>query len=397
MAAGRRRPLALRVTLLLVGIVIAAIAVEIAFRLFWTLPPWFAHFQQAGMDAATADGGVALQPGYRGTLKIGDERTTAVEIDSLGMRGPQRGAREPGERGVLVLGDSMVFGYGVEGSEALPARLEAALRAAALPAVVGNAGVPGFGIQHAVDHMSRLDAPFRADAFVLCGYLGNDAIDVVSPARAVYAGLQLQGDMARLVKTSWRTRLALRSRAALWLETWIFTNKPEWSPLATVTPDPQEVELAAGMPPDAQRHAGLFLDVADPEATWQQGTPPVIPRLLDKLRESLQRAQQIASKRPLVFVVLPTLWQVDEGKRVERLRQLGFDPVKFDRGLAQQRWSGVAKQLGIVCLDATPMLAAESDHAGLFIGDGGHFSGRGNDVVGRWLASELAPLLRAPK
>lgn len=396
MAAGarRRRHPALRVTALLLGIVLMLVAVEIVFRLFCTLPPWFAALQLADMYEATAGGGVALLPGHRGTLTVGDGRNTSVAIDSLGMRGAARAPRVPGERGVLVLGDSLVFGHGVEVDEALPARLDAALRGNGVPAVAGNGGVPGYGMRHAVEHMARLDAAFGADAFVLCANLGDDATDELSDLSIVYAGLRLHGAWARLTRDSWRMRLALRSRAALWLEDWLSTNKPEWSLRTHMTLDPQEAALAAGMPPDGARHAGLFLDVADAKTTWQEGAPAVVPRVLDRLRESLQRAQEIAGKRPLVFVVLPTVWQVDEGKRVERLEQLGFEPRKFDRGLAQQRWLGVARGLGIKGFDATPILTAESDHAGLFLGDGGHFSVRGNEVIARWLASELAPLLR---
>ena len=151
---------------------------------------------------------------------------------------------------------------------------------------------------------------------------------------------------------------------------------------------------AAGMPSDVQRDAGLFLDVIDENTTWQIGAPPVIPRLLQLLHDALQRAQGQAGRRPLVFVVLPTVSQVNEQKRIQRLQQLGFDPSRFARGLAQQRWIAVARELGITALDATPILAAEPDHAGLYISDGGHLSVRGNDVVARWLAKELAPLLR---
>ncbi|MEO6593325.1 MAG: hypothetical protein ABIP94_01070 [Planctomycetota bacterium] len=379
------------------GCALALLAVELAFRLLWTLPPWMAEFQQAGMYMATPDRDTALQPGYRGTLQIGEAGVTTVAIDGLGMRGAEIGAKRPGERRVLVVGDSLVFGYGVDVEQALPAQLEHDLRAAGVDCTVGNGGVPSYGSKHAVAHMARLDGPFEADAFVVCGFLGNDAMDDVSPERTVYAGLMLQGQMARLVHNSWRTRLALRSRAALWLESWIFTNHPAWSPLTQLAPDPADAERQAGMPPQQPvdlSHAGLFLDVVDAATTWAEGAPPAIPRLLAILRSSLQRAKQVAGVRPLVFVVLPTVWQVSEQRRVARLGELKLDIAAYRRGLAQERWLGVARELGIVALDATPVLAAEPEPAGLFIADGGHFSRRGNAIVAVWLANELLPLLR---
>lgn len=391
----RRRRWSFVITALLLGTVLAALLVELAFRLFWTLPPWLAEFQQAGMYVATSDRDTALRPGYRGTLAIGDTGvTTQVAIDDLGLRGESVGEKRAGERRVLMVGDSLVFGYGVEAAEALPATLQRALRERGVDATVGNGGVPSYGSRHAVAHMARLDAPFATDAFVVCGFLGNDAIDDASPDRTVYAGLLLQGAMARLVHTSWRTRLALRSRAALWFESWIFTNRPEWSPLADAVFDPAEAERMAGMPQGGAEHAGLFLDVVDEQRSWAEGAPPVIPRVLAELRRSLERARTVAGRRPLWFLILPTIWQVDDARRAERMRQLGFAPEAFRRGLAQERWASVARELGIPVFDATPILAAEPDHDGLFIADGGHLSVRGNEVVGRWLAGELAAALR---
>jgi lysophospholipase L1-like esterase len=394
-SARRRRRWSFVFVVLLLGLVLAAVLTEVAFRLFWTLPAGFAEFQQAGMYVATADRDTALRAGYRGTLQIGQtEVVTQVAINALGMRGEDVPAKHGGERRVLMVGDSLVFGYGVEAAQALPARLQIELQQRGIDATAGNGGVPSYGSRLAVAHMARLDAPFGTDAFVLCGYLGNDAMDDASGERTVYAGLLLQGPMARLVHSSWRTRLALRSRAALWLESWIFTNHREWSPLTQLAPDATEAARWAGMPQDGTDHAGLVLDVVDANTTWMPGTPPVLPRVLEHLRTSLQRARQIAGSRPLWFVILPTVWQVDEGRWLARLRELGFDPGRYQRGLAQQRWAAVAREVGIPVLDATPILMAAPDPAGLFLVDGGHFSGRGNEVVARWLAGELAASLR---
>ncbi len=387
----RKRRWSFVVTALVLGIVSGLVVVELAFRLFWTLPPWFAEFQQAGMYVPTADGDIALQPGYRGTLRVDVE--TTVAINSLGMRGPECASKQSGERRLLMLGDSMVWGYGVQAEQALPARIEVELRAAGLPVMVGNGGVPAYGSKHAVAHMARLDEPFGADAFVVCGCLGNDALDDTNPERTVYAGLMLQGVWARLVGTSFRARLMYRSRAALWVESWLATNCVDASLMARLPWSAEELALTAGLPKD-RTHAGLFLDVIDEATTWVDGAAPVIPRLLGILRTSLQRAKEVAGRRLVVFLVLPTSWQVIEPKRRAHLQELGFDPPLFERGLAQHRWRTVARELGMPCFDATPILAAEPDPEQLFISDGGHLSVRGHEVVGKWFATELAPLLR---
>lgn len=394
MSMGRARRSWLQALAVAGGLLIAAAIAEVAFRCCWPLPAWFAEFQQAGMYVDAGNGHVALRPGYRGTLEV-EGRTTTVAISSAGLRGPELRSKQPGERRVLVVGDSLVWGYGVEVDEALPARLEVALRDAGCgSAVTLNAGVPGYGSKHMAAHLGRLWRRLDADVAVVCGYLGNDAMDDVIPERTVYAGLMLQGAWARLVRDSWRARLMYRSRAWLWVEAFLHTNRPDWSLAQQLTFLPEEADPFAGFPPQRAAVMGLFLDVADAGTCWQPGAPPVIPRLLGLLRDSLASCQRTVGDRPLVFVVLPTRWQVLESEWRERLTGFGFDPARFERGRAQQRWLDVARQLGILAFDATPVLAADADPAGLFLQDAGHFSVRGNEVVARWLAQQLAPLLR---
>ena len=390
----RRRRWSFVLTALLLGCVVALALVEGAFRLFWEMPPAFAGFGQAGMYVSGLGGTPMLAAGYTGTLRFGGDEPSHIHINNLGMRGKDVGPREPGQRRVLVVGDSLPFGYGVDDDESFPALLEASLIERGIPAVVGNGGVPGFASTHAVARMHLLDQAFEADALIVCGFLGNDAVEDALSERVVYAGLMHGWPMSQLVQTSWRTRLAMKSRFALWLETWIFTNKREWSPMASVHPDPELLQRAAGLPPDeGHRLAGLFLDVRNADHTWVPGTPPPLPRLLGYLRDSLERAKQIAGGRPLLFVMLPTSWHLDERKRLRTLRTWGYDPEQYRAGLLQQRWREVAEGLGIPAFDATPILRAAGDTKQLFIQDGGHLTVRGNRIVGNWLADELAKRL----
>lgn len=385
--------------LLAIGFVLVVIAIgtEVAFRLFWRMPPVFAEFEQAGLYVGSADGTIGFAPGYRGSLGVGGVRTE-VAINSLGMRGGEIGSKQVGERRVLVVGDSLVFGYGVQAHEALGQQLQEQLAAVGIAATVGNGGMPGIGTRETAARMQQLDAAFGADAFVFCCYLGNDAVDDLRLDRAVCGGLRFDGPNARLAKSSWRFRLAVHSRAMLWFEAWVFTNWPTSSPLLQMGPSAEEIASMAGLPGEypvfAPTYAGLFLDVADAATVWKQGAPPVIPRVLDNVRSSLRRAQQIAGARPLVFVVLPTRWQLTGESWAANLKKLGFDPVKSRRGAAQERFLAVAKELGIPAFDATTVLAAEPEQAGLFVDDGGHFSVRGNTLVAQELAKVMAPRLR---
>lgn len=389
----RRRRLLFALSALVVGCGLAACLVELAFRWFWTLPSALADFAQQGLYQERADGTIGLTPGYRGQLTVSG-RTTTVAIDALGMRGPDGAERKPGVQRWLMLGDSLVFGYGVEVEDSLPQKLQGALQREGVEAVVGNAGVPGYGVRDAVAAMASHDRAFGADGFVLCSFLGNDALDDLRVDQAVASGLRFDGPMARLVRSSPRFRWALRSRAMLWFETWIFINHPTYSPLLQQAPTAAELQALAGLPGAypvfTAAQSGLFLDAADLQHAFVPDVAPVLPRLLASLRQELLRAREVAAGRPLVFVVLPPRVMVDEELRQRRLAADGLQPASaFPRGTAQARWIAVAQELGLKALDATPRLAAAPAQPSPYV-DEGHLSGAGADIV----VEGLVPLLR---
>ncbi len=381
---------ALRLSLALGACCLALAAAEGALRLWWTPPEWFRALGPAGLYEEDR-GDVVLRPGYRGVQEA--DGGAAIAINALGMRGPEFGRKADVERRLLVLGDSVVWGRGVEAEQAFAASLGPLLTSRADPVVSGNAGVPGHGSKHMAAHMARLDGPFQADAFVVCGCLGDDPLDDAMPERTVFAGLSLQGPLARLVEASPRARLMCRSRAALWFEDWLADAHPERSLLAQPLLSSAEEAMAHGFTP-SRLFAGLFLDAVDEKAVFDPGAEPVIPRSLATLRSSLERMAGVAEGRPLVFVVMPTSYQVDEAKRQARLRECGIDPAATERGLAQRRWLETAKAAAVTALDATPILAAAADPAALFLADGHHLSVAGHEAIAAWLAQELARLWR---
>lgn len=386
----RRRHPAVRLTWWLLAGVAALVLLELVLRSSsWRPPAAFGEIPAAGLFVATADGDVALQAGWSGAL--GGDVATAVAVDGIGLRDREFAPKAAGERRLLVLGDAMVFGVGVPAEAVLSAQLQQALASHGEAWTVGNGGVPGYGSKHAALHLARLDDAFAADAFVHCGSLGDDALDDLQPERTVYAGLLLHGAWARNVRTSWRLRLACRSRLALWCETQLHDLQPTWSVLAAA-PEPLVATAQRGLP-TGRTFAGLFQDAGDDLVAFAPDAGPVLPRLCERLRESLRTMQARSGLRPFVFVVLPTRWQVQEQLRQDKLRELGFAVVDFPRGKAQQRWLAVADELGIPAFDATPILAGDDDPAGMFLGDGVHLSARGHAVLGRWLAERLVALL----
>jgi acyl-CoA thioesterase-1 len=88
-------------------------------------------------------------------------------------------ARAKSGRVVTILGDSITAGLGLPASEALPARLEAALAAAGAPARVRGAGVSG---DTSAGGLERVDFSVQADTDVCVVALGgNDLLQGLDP------------------------------------------------------------------------------------------------------------------------------------------------------------------------------------------------------------------------
>ncbi|MCY4451440.1 MAG: arylesterase [Immundisolibacterales bacterium] len=81
---------------------------------------------------------------------------------------------------ILMLGDSLTAGYGLASHEALPARVEAALRALGLDARVINAGVSG---DTTSGGLARIDWALADDPHAVVVALGaNDGLRAIDPA-----------------------------------------------------------------------------------------------------------------------------------------------------------------------------------------------------------------------
>ena len=112
-----------------------------------------------------------------------------VEVNSLGLRGPELGARRPGEQRVLFLGDSLTYGQGVGDDETVPAALEAALRArTGADWTVVNAGLRAYGTEQELALLEELGARIDPDV-VLLGWYWNDVQErPIEATNAEFAG-----------------------------------------------------------------------------------------------------------------------------------------------------------------------------------------------------------------
>lgn len=393
--ARRRRRLLFAVLLGLASLLVSLTAVEILLRVAWSPSSLMAEFQQKGLYVELPDGSASLQPGYRGTLQLTPaEPRTTVAINTLGMRGPEVAPKRDGEHRLLVVGDSLVFGYGVDDAETFCRQLETRVRTSGRDLTVGNGGVSGFNSFEAARRIGHLRPSFAPDAVLWCCYFGNDAIENRNDDVAVVGGLRFHGPFARLMQRSARARWMARSRTCLWIESWLFVNKPDWSlvgPLADAVPDDRMAGFP-GAPGGPTLDAGLFLDVIDEGTSWPRGGPPVLPRALADFRRGIEQAKTEARGLPLHVLILPMWCHCTAADWEAAVRRAGLDPASLRRGAIQERLAQLCAELGVPALDATPWLAAAGDTASLFVSDKGHLSPRGNSVIAEHLARELAPL-----
>jgi lysophospholipase L1-like esterase len=119
-----------------------------------------------------------FKPSSRSTVLWPPELAYVVEINSLGLRGPEI-ARQPrsGRTRYLALGDSMTFGYHLEEPETWPARLEARLRAAGHDVEVINGGSGGWTIGSETLFLEERALALQPD-HVLVGFCANDIADL---------------------------------------------------------------------------------------------------------------------------------------------------------------------------------------------------------------------------
>lgn len=114
----------------------------------------------------------ALSPGERFDATVCD----TVQINSLGLRGPEPDGRHPA---VLLLGDSCVYGVGVPEGQTLDCWLAKELTtASARPVSVYNAGVSGYSTYQALKTLQRVGPVIRPEALIVACYYADRSPDL---------------------------------------------------------------------------------------------------------------------------------------------------------------------------------------------------------------------------
>lgn len=145
--------------------------------------------------------GSALRPGAHF-----EHDGRVATINSLGMRGPEVGAKQPGVLRVLCVGGSSTYGLLIGDDESTwPAQLDRALRERGIRAEVLNAGVPSWTLRASQTNLELRLYALRPDIIVVCHTFN----DLMAPASS-YVHDSFAEDASELWRP-WRSSALLRA------------------------------------------------------------------------------------------------------------------------------------------------------------------------------------------
>lgn len=369
----RGRRLAFGLLAALIGVVAAIGITEVALRV-WD-PLHLPLEDMRGFYRLDESGRIETTPGWSG-VQIVEGRGVPVNMNSLGMRGPDIGPKQAGEQRVLVLGDSYMWGQGVVDDATVPARLGQMLRQKGRVVTVGNAGMFGTCPREWGYTLERHRDAFEPDLVVAVMYVGNDVLDAIMAPLSVADGWLMGSGMAELAD-SWRFRLMLTSRVWFHVERLFAENRIEDMVARAVAKHRLE------KPPYSLEEA-LFLD-RDPA---RDADDPFLGRIETVLAGHFREFAAAASGVPTLVVLLPGHRVVKEGYG-SLLGECGLDPELHERGRGHARLRRLLAAQGLQVVDLADRFFAAQNRRSLFLRQDAHFSAAGCQKVAEWLLPEV--------
>ena len=210
----RRRRLLFRLIAVFFGLFVAFVLGEIAVRLFVGSP--LAEHEPLMVVRANPYRGYEMMPSTpHYTYHY------PVQINALGLRGPEVEAKKPGEVRVFALGDSMTYGQGVADDQTIPAVAQS--NDSGRTFTVVNGGVRGYATNQELGMLRELGPTIDPDVIILFWYW-NDLND--APIADVNATFERSGPVVFETKAKiegwlwvkWQVRALLRRSALImWL------------------------------------------------------------------------------------------------------------------------------------------------------------------------------------
>lgn len=369
-----RRKLALfALAAVVLGVGVAAVAIELMLRVYDPLPHPLAELR--GLYEVDREGHVQLAAGWRGSQFV-EGRRVPIEINGIGLRGGEVGPKQPGEKRLLLVGDSFVFGQGVDAEQSIPAQLQSLLTASGTSVTVGNAGIAGTGPREWAHGVRRFRDSFAPDAVVAVMFVGNDVLDTLQEPVTVVDGWLLTSGFAATARESWRFRLRVGSRL--------------WDKVETVLGSANLFTMAkpSSIGPGVALGDALFLD-RDPS---RDAELPFLAEVEGKLGAAFDEFVAAAQGLPTMVVLLParSVVLLDYDKLLAGNR---LDPAIHRRGVGHTRLRAWLKARGLATLDLLDPLLGRADRAALYLPTDGHFNADGCRVAAELLRERAQALV----
>ena len=343
-----------------VALLLSLIAAEIGLAVF--APQSVARLGQVGPgmlahppDMYVEDDalGYALRPQFSAVF-VRPEYATPVNINALGMRGPELRPRRENTLRILALGDSFTWGYGATEQEAWPYLLERALanRYPTNDIQVLNAGVPGYGTDEALIFLKQRGAALKPDIVITMFFAGNDFVDNMSLARDTHT-----------VENGMLVDLHARRRAL---------QRPSWERANDWLKARSElVSLTSNAFGYLSMRLGLHAWLTDASSEHYSDAQAAVTTTL--LHRIVRTTYELNAQHLLVFV--PEKTQVLAG---------GSKPLR-----AVEIMQNVARDTATPWLNLTPVLSHPEYRTRAYYVSDGHWSPTGNALAAREIEQTL--------
>lgn len=315
------------------------------------------------------------RPGVDTEVNTG-ERTVRFLTDADGYRVGPDGPVDA-QRRVLLLGDSFMEALQVEYEQSLAGLMEHDLaRILGEPVAVRNAGVGAWDVSHYLLEARRRLAAEDFDLVVVAVYLGND---LVSEAHERFEPREVEERHAFRMPRS-LSRDELISAVARPLNDWLEVR----SHLAILTKNTLRGVLM-GMGLTARYIPGEIMVERRDAPDWS-----ISAGILAEI-DALARDRDT----PALFVLIPSVYQVDPGLLREHARALGVDPATLDPDQPNRQLGDRMREEGLTVIDLLPELrAAHEQGARLYGTIDPHFAPEGHRVTWEGLSAAVLPFFR---
>lgn len=308
------------------------------------------------------------------------ERTVRWATDTRGFRVGINGVAPEEEAGasVLLIGDSFVAAMQVEQEQSLAGLMEQDLRdAIRAPVRVDNSAVTSWDPPHYIINARRLIPHEDYDLVVVGVYLGNDVV----PARIEAYPRRTPAELARFRLPSEISRRELIESIARPVNDMLKTR----SHLFILVKNSMDALLmrlgltAVVMPWEVQTAH------ADADA-WE-----VTTAILHEIHELGE-----VNDTPVVFVLIPSKYQVEDEALESHGRALGFGPSELDPDQPNRILGSLMREAGLHVIDPLHELRAASERGEQLYGTvDRHFSPEGHHAVWEAIRVEILSQLRA--